>query len=69
MQEEYEDISVKCKICHKWFIFTAGEAAFYADRALTIPPRRCPACRKKSREEREARLESQEHPQGGESWP
>ncbi len=46
-----EDMFVHCCDCGDEFIFTVGEQTFYRDRKLTIPPRRCPACRLARRKE------------------
>jgi len=37
---------VTCCDCGRDFIFTLGERRFYLSKNLTIPPRRCPKCRK-----------------------
>lgn len=39
-----QDQTLACKDCRIDFVFTAGEAAFYADKGFQ-PPRRCKACR------------------------
>ncbi len=46
------DETITCKDCGKPFMFSEGEAAFYAERQYT-PPKRCKPCRaeKKSRQE------------------
>lgn len=41
-----EDRLISCVECGHDFTFTAGEARFYRSKGLTIPPRRCPECRR-----------------------
>jgi len=41
----FEDRSLRCVDCGTAFVWTAGEQAFYASRALTHEPRRCRACK------------------------
>lgn len=43
------DETLTCKDCGKAFVFSEGEAAFYAERQLT-PPRRCKPCRAKKKD-------------------
>lgn len=50
----FRDIILRCIECGQEFVFTAGEQAFYADKGLLNEPRRCPECRAKRRQEREA---------------
>ena len=42
----YQDRTLTCVDCGQPFIWTAGEQEFYAQRGLTIEPRRCPDCRR-----------------------
>ena len=39
-----QDQTIACKDCRVDFVFTAGEAQFYADKGFQIP-RRCKSCR------------------------
>ena len=39
-----QDQTIACKDCRVEFVFTAGEAQFYADKGFQVP-RRCKACR------------------------
>src|SRR5437588_11933530 len=41
----YVDQVLYCRDCNQEFTFTAGEQEFFASRALTNAPTRCPACR------------------------
>lgn len=42
----FKDVLVKCCDCGNVFLFSAGEARFYASKQLTAPPKRCPECRR-----------------------
>lgn len=41
-----EDTSIRCIDCATEFIWTAGEQAFYRDKDLLNPPKRCKDCKK-----------------------
>lgn len=41
----YTDKTLVCKECGQEFIFTAGEAEFYAEKGFVNEPQRCKACR------------------------
>jgi Zn finger protein HypA/HybF involved in hydrogenase expression len=41
----FSDVNITCMDCGKIFIFSAGEQAFFASKALSLP-KRCPECRK-----------------------
>jgi hypothetical protein len=41
----FSDLLLTCFDCEKTFVFSVGEQAFFASKALS-PPKRCPACRK-----------------------
>lgn len=49
-----KDRALSCSECGATFIFTAGEQEFYAAKGFT-PPKRCPGCRERKRQERESR--------------
>jgi CxxC-x17-CxxC domain-containing protein len=40
-----EDRTLVCRACGVEFVFTAGEQAFYRERAFAHEPRRCKECR------------------------
>lgn len=42
---EFEDESILCIDCSDGFIWTAGEQAFFRDKQLQNPPKRCKACK------------------------
>ena len=41
---DLQDRPLVCVDCGGTFIWTMGEQLFYADKGLTFPPKRCPAC-------------------------
>lgn len=45
----FEHKTLNCRDCQKDFIFTAGEQEFFATKALSNTPKRCPNCRLMSR--------------------
>jgi uncharacterized membrane protein YgcG len=46
------DKNLVCKDCHKEFVFTEGEQAFYKEKGFDNEPQRCPACRKAKKQQR-----------------
>jgi len=52
MSENKKDIELTCieSSCGNTFIFTIGEQEYFASRGL-YPPRRCPTCRLKRKQE------------------
>jgi CxxC-x17-CxxC domain-containing protein len=54
----FENIKLRCIQCGSDFEFTANEQAFFAERGLSTPPKRCKACRKAHKSQ------SQRHNQG-----
>jgi hypothetical protein len=40
----FSDVTLTCCDCNETFLFSAGEQAFFASKALS-PPKRCPTCR------------------------
>lgn len=44
--EGLSDLSISCTDCHELFTWTAGEQAFFREKALQNPPKRCKACKK-----------------------
>ena len=44
--QDLEDQTVVCVDCQQTFVFTSGERQFYLSKQLTVPPRRCPECRR-----------------------
>lgn len=47
-----QDITLNCLECHEDFTFTAGEQDYFAKKGL-YPPKRCPVCRLKRKQEAE----------------
>lgn len=45
-ENSFRDEQLICADCRAEFVFTAGEARFYASKQLIAPPRRCPECRR-----------------------
>jgi len=43
---EFTDLPIPCIDCAQNFIWTAGEQAFYRDKELLNPPKRCKDCKK-----------------------
>lgn len=39
------DKTIICKDCHREFIFTESEQAFYKEKGFENEPQRCPSCR------------------------
>lgn len=50
----FEDSQLKCIDCSEPFVWTAGEQAFFAEKGLANPPKRCKPCKK----EKNRRLEA-----------
>ncbi len=42
----FDDTSIVCIDCAQEFIWTAGEQAFFRDKHLENPPKRCKPCKK-----------------------
>lgn len=55
-ETEFTDVEILCIDCHHDFVWTAGEQAFFRDKKLTNPPKRCKPC-KKLKNERLAAIE------------
>lgn len=43
---EFADIAIQCTDCAQMFDWTAGEQAFYREKELVNPPKRCKPCKK-----------------------
>lgn len=43
---EFSDVAIPCIDCKEDFIWTAGEQAFFRDKELKNPPKRCKECKK-----------------------
>ena len=54
---ELIDTKIQCIDCSKDFVWTAGEQAFFRDKKLENPPKRCKVC-KKAKNERLAAIEN-----------
>jgi len=53
-QTELEDRLIPCIDCGKEFLWSAGEQAFFRDKRLENPPKRCKDCKKAKNERLEA---------------
>ncbi len=42
---EFDDIPIQCVDCTEMFDWTAGEQAFYREKQLENPPKRCKPCK------------------------
>ena len=49
-ESEFEDTSITCIDCSRDFIWTAGEQAFFRDKKLQNPPKRCKDCKQAKNE-------------------
>ncbi len=49
----FEDKSLRCSDCGNEFVFSASEQEFFAEKGFTNEPKRCPACRRSRRQQRE----------------
>lgn len=49
--EHYRDERIVCVSCGNSFVFTASEAAIFAERGLSSPPKRCKECRRIRKEQ------------------
>lgn len=44
--EDPADAPIKCVDCSEEFVWTVGEQAFYREKDLSNPPKRCKPCKK-----------------------
>lgn len=51
LDNNFSDQNLTCVECNRSFVWTAAEQKFYADKGLTNPPKRCPECRMKKRQQ------------------
>lgn len=42
---EFQDVTIFCIDCGREFVWTAGEQAFFRDKHLQNPPKRCKPCK------------------------
>lgn len=42
---DFDDIPIECIDCAQMFDWTAGEQAFYKEKGLENPPKRCKSCK------------------------
>lgn len=42
---EFQDVTILCIDCGREFVWTAGEQAFFRDKHLQNPPKRCKPCK------------------------
>jgi len=54
--EKFEDKELRCTDCAQGFVWTADSQEYHA-RQNYQPPKRCPSCRARRRQERAARCE------------
>lgn len=52
--DEFADAAIQCIDCAQDFIWTAGEQAFFRDKQLQNPPKRCKECKKAKNQRLEA---------------
>ncbi len=52
--EIFSDLDIRCIDCAQSFIWTAGEQAFFRDKQLQNPPKRCKDCKKAKNKRLEA---------------
>jgi len=57
---EFQDTPIHCIDCGEDFIWTAGEQAFFRDKGLTNPPKRCKNCKQAKNERLAAITAAQE---------
>lgn len=43
---DFQDLSIQCVDCAQPFTWTVGEQAFFRDKQLQNPPKRCKECKK-----------------------
>jgi len=51
---ELSDVSIPCIDCAQPFVWTGGEQAFFRDKQLQNPPKRCRGCKKAKNQRLEA---------------
>lgn len=44
-ESDFEDKTIQCIDCGKGFVWSAGEQAFFRDKGLQNPPKRCKDCK------------------------
>ena len=49
-ENAFTDVEILCIDCRQDFIWTAGEQAFFRDKKLSNPPKRCKPCKKRKNE-------------------
>jgi CxxC-x17-CxxC domain-containing protein len=49
-ENEFDDRPIDCIDCGQEFIWTAGEQAFFRDKNLVNPPKRCKECKRAKNE-------------------
>jgi CxxC-x17-CxxC domain-containing protein len=48
--DEFEDKTIPCIDCNSNFVWTVGEQAFFRDKKLQNPPKRCKECKQAKNE-------------------
>ena len=51
--EEFQDRTLTCADCGNTFTWSAGEQAYFREKGLMIPPKRCGDCRRARKTTRE----------------
>jgi CxxC-x17-CxxC domain-containing protein len=46
IDQEFIDLAIPCIDCSRDFVWTAGEQAFFREKDLANPPKRCKECKK-----------------------
>lgn len=59
-EAEFFDTPIRCIDCGEDFTWTAGEQAFFRDKGLTNPPKRCKSCKQAKNERLAAITAAQE---------
>lgn len=49
-EAEFEDKTILCIDCNKTFVWSIGEQAFFRDKQLQNPPKRCKECKQAKNE-------------------
>ena len=49
----FEDKTLRCADCGNEFVFSASEQEFFSEKGFTNEPKRCPACRRARRQQRD----------------
>ncbi len=50
IEDEFEDMPILCGDCGQSFVWSVGEQAFFRDKKLQNPPKRCKECKQAKNE-------------------